>query len=251
MTLNLKTGQNFDIEDENSMPFYSKGIIDPTITAQIQGNPKGLRFLVDSKGRLWAPASMLTSPQNPTNQYSEIATVEPFYSGGNTPQPGVVTHSYIYAVSQSGSNVTPLVVGANQDALYGNLLGLSVQEVTEFYRNGYGQDAKIGAYGTSQLGAPNNQVQLVIDIRDLHSVLSISMNNGGGSSTLEVECSDDGLTNWIEADISVAASSKVFVYGSATVGATTPIPPLAYQFLRITASAPGAGKQVLLDVAVK
>ena len=251
MTLNLKTGKDFDIEDENSMPFYSKGIIDPTITAQIQGNPKGLRFLVDSKGRLWSPASMLTSPQNPTNQYSEIATVEPFYSGGNTPQPGVVTHSYIYAVSQSGSNVTPLIVAAYQDANFGNNLALAVDEVIGFYRNGVGFFGRLGAYGYSNTSAANTAQTVTIDKRDLHTVISIYMTCSGGGPTLQVLVSDDGLTNWILCDNFVAAGSRIVVYSATVLATTITVAPTAYQFIKINVGSAGVSNTTTLDVAIE
>jgi hypothetical protein len=250
MTINLKTGKSFDLESENQDPMYSTQVVDPAIMAQVQGNPKGLRLLLDSKKRLWAPAAMLTSPQNPLNSYAEIATVEPFLLSGSNPQPGLVTHSYITALRSIGAMAT-ISTGSYLDAIFGNPFALAVQEIAYYVRNaGSYQGVRMGALGVVQVSAINTANVVYQEIRDLHSVVSIYMSCSAASATLLVEVSNDGTT-FLTLDTFAAAGNITKNYTPTTLATTIPLFPGAFQFLRVTAGAAGAGNTTTLWVAVK
>lgn len=250
MAINLKTGQNFDFEDNNQQPFYTTQVLDPSILAQIQGNPKGLRLLVDSQKRLWAPAAMLTSPQNPLNGYAEIATVEPFVLAGSTPQPGLVAHAYLNAIKGPGAMAT-ISTGSYVDTVFGNPFALAVQEIASYIRNtGTNQETRMGALGDMQVSATNTANVISSKISDLHSIVSIYMSTSGGDATLLVEGSNDNTT-FLTLDSVAAAATITKNYTPTTPATTIALFPGAFQFLRVTAGAAGAGNTTTLWVAVK
>jgi hypothetical protein len=107
-----------------------------------------------------------------------------------------------------------------------------------------------------QVSAANAANVLIIDLRNLATSLSIHMAASGGTATLTVEGSVDGV-NWIQADSIAAAQFTVKVYGSTTAGAAAaaagagPIAPLSFRQVRITAGAAGVGNTTTLTVSAK
>jgi hypothetical protein len=252
MTINLKTGVSFDLESNNQDPMYSTQVVDPAIMAQVQGNPKGLRLLLDSKKRLWAPAAMLTSPQNPLNSYAEIATVEPFLLAGASPQPGLVVHSYP-TVFRGIGNMGVVASGSYLDSAMGSPYAQASQELASFYRNlAYQELTRAGAFGIGVTSAINgSQSAGWIDIRDLHSILSIYMTCSAGTATLTVEVSTDAGGSTSIVDNVAAAGTITKNYTPTTLATTIAVSPLSFEWIRITAGAAGAGNTTYLLIGCK
>lgn len=113
-----------------------------------------------------------------------------------------------------------------------------------------------GGFRYRVVSGVNAELQVVIDLRNLHDSLSIHMAASAGTATLTVEASADNV-NWIQADSIAAAQFTVKVYGATTAGAAAaaagagPIAPLAYRYVRVTAGAAGASNTTTLTIGAK
>lgn len=109
-------------------------------------------------------------------------------------------------------------------------------------------DIVINGYRT--VSAANTQVQTVLDIRNLLTVLLIVATGTGGTFTLAVDGSVDNV-NFVSIDSIVAAASQIKQYLSSTVGAVTAVTPLGFRFVRITTGAAGVGFTTTTTVSCK
>jgi hypothetical protein len=98
---------------------------------------------------------------------------------------------------------------------------------------------------TSALNAANT---LIIDTKGLSKTLAINVSVSAGAPTFAVSVSADNVT-FITIDTALAVGPKQYV--EATLGATTALSPLSFQYLKIVVGAAGVGNTSTIDLGMK
>ena len=218
----------FDLETQNKKPIRTSVNFNAVDMSLPNTQPGGGRISVDSKGNIWiTPACLLNLL---TNDGTIHGIASPLY-----------LEQHYQGPIQIPNNLWPL------DQV------LSVSEMLESQVNGTNLPmAKAGALAWESVSGLNTAQSITIDMRDLHSTLSIYMQCSAGSATLIIKTSCNGGGSFdLVLDSFAAAANKVLQYDITHLASTVAVNPLSFRLLQVSAGAAGAGNTSTLYIGVK
>lgn len=247
MLVNGFPRDEFDFDTPNKSPLHQVAGADPAKFNLTQGSIKGLRFMVDRLGRMWAHGVVLLSPSTIGGGLIAPATVQ--YQADNTgPGIGLTVNAYLFL--EDGAVMRTLQAAYQIDANLDHNAA-AVSDIGYIQTEGaYIPVGRLAAISFRQVSAINTANAGTFDIRNLNQAIQIYGVCSAGTATLTVESSTDSV-NWLTIDSVAAAGTQSKLYFNNTGGTTLALCPHYFRYLRVTMGTAGAGNTTTLYVGVK